>query len=93
MATPVFTATVHHGLLAHDQPRSYARHVAAFEGKRVEVIVRLQGSKRSDPANRRYRALLRVAAHACWPLASSFDLAAPERFAGLLNAGFAQGDP
>jgi len=25
--------------------------------------------------------------------ASSFDLAAPERLAGLLNAGFAQGDP
>ncbi len=38
-------------------------------------------------------ALLRAAAHACWPSASSFDLAAPERFAGSLNAGFAQGDP
>jgi hypothetical protein len=38
-------------------------------------------------------ALLRGAAHACWPSASSFDLAAPERFAGSLNAGFAQGIP
>jgi len=38
-------------------------------------------------------ALSRVAAHACWLLASSFDLAAPERSAGSLNAGFAQGTP
>jgi hypothetical protein len=38
-------------------------------------------------------ALLRAAAHACSPSASSFDLAAPERCAGSLNAGFAQGDP
>jgi len=39
-------------------------------------------------------ALLRMAAHACRASASSsFDLAAPERRAGLLNAGFAQGDP
>ncbi len=29
-----------------------------------------------------------------WPAcSSSFDLAAPERLAGLLNAGFAQGIP
>ena len=33
------------------------------------------------------------APHACWPSASSFDLAAPERLAGSLNAGIAQGIP
>jgi hypothetical protein len=36
---------------------------------------------------------LRVAAHACWPSASSFDLAAPERCAGSLTRRLRSGGP
>ncbi len=48
---PVFRGMVSGGVL--NDPRFYS-YLKSFEGKEVEVVVRLKSTKRSDPQNRAY---------------------------------------
>lgn len=54
------------GLLVLDRPKDYAKHVRAYAGQYVEVIVRRRREKRSAQANRFYwgYVLLEIAAAA-----------------------------
>jgi hypothetical protein len=54
MITPVFAGTIDKGKLILDQPQRYLVHLAKYEGKRIEVILRKRRSKRSDAQNRWY---------------------------------------
>ncbi len=60
---PIFPGRVlDGGLMVLDRPHDYGRHLRSLKGKFVEVIIRQQRTKRSNQANRRYWALLTVAA-------------------------------
>jgi len=54
MTAPLFTGTVTNGRLVLDSPQRYIVQLAKLEGKRIEVVVRKQRSKRSLKENSYY---------------------------------------
>jgi hypothetical protein len=52
--TPIFTGTIEKGKLKLDSPDRYLVHLAALEGKKIELIIRRRKSKRSIQQNRAY---------------------------------------
>lgn len=54
MKTPVFTGIIKQGKLTLENPRRYLVHIARYEGKRVEVVVRTPKSQRSTDQNAAY---------------------------------------
>lgn len=53
-AAALFTGTVDKGKLLLDDPQRYLVHLAGFEGRRVELVLRKRQSKRTDRQNRYY---------------------------------------
>lgn len=51
---PVFTGTIEKGKLKFDNPHKYIVRIASLEGKKIELILRQQKSKRSLQYNRYY---------------------------------------
>ena len=52
--TPIFTGTIEKGKLKLDNPNKYLVRIAMLNGKRVELILRQQKSKRSLRQNSAY---------------------------------------
>lgn len=51
---PIFTGKVDRGKVVLDNPNRYSVHLSKYEGKRVELVLRLQKSQRSLNQNRYY---------------------------------------
>ena len=61
--TALFTGAIDaRGRLSLDRPVDYGRQLMALANSRVELIVRKRRARRSNQANRRYFALLQIAA-------------------------------
>ena len=51
---PVFTGTIEKGKLKLDNPHRYLVHLAKFEGKEIELVLRKKENQRTLPQNRYY---------------------------------------
>jgi hypothetical protein len=58
MRGPIFRGKVERGRIVLDNRNGFQTHLASFEGKRVELILRERTAERSDSANKYYHGVV-----------------------------------